>query len=75
MRHSAVIAILFVVLLLSSRFTAGQTTPKLNQKTQRFDADPSWEGFNNRVPPKPGQRLRVHQQNAGLQSEVGCPLG
>src|SRR5260370_282085 len=58
MHRVPITVILCAALIVVSRFSEGQTRPKLVQKTERFDADPEWEGFNNRVPPKKGQIVK-----------------
>jgi hypothetical protein len=62
MHRVPVTVILFAALFVVPRFSEGQARPKLVQKTERFDADPDWEEFNNRVPPKKGQ---IVKQNFG----------
>jgi hypothetical protein len=29
-----------------------------DKRVERFDRDPSWDGFNNRIPPKPGKSVK-----------------
>jgi hypothetical protein len=58
MRRVPITAILCAALFVVSGFSEGQTRPKLVQKTERFDEDPEWEGFNNRVPPKKDQFVK-----------------
>jgi len=58
MRRAPITIILFAALIVIPRFSEGQARPKLVQKTERFEADPGWEGFNNRVPPKKGQIVK-----------------
>jgi hypothetical protein len=58
MHRVLITVILFAALFVIPRFSEGQARPKLVQKTEQFEADPGWEGFNNRVPPKKGQIVK-----------------
>jgi hypothetical protein len=58
MRRIPMAIILIAALIVIPRFSEGQNRPKLGQRTERFGADPGWEGFNNRVPPKRGQIVK-----------------
>jgi hypothetical protein len=58
MHRVPITIILFAALIVVPRFSEGQAKPKLVQQTERFEANPGWEGFNNRVPPKNGQIVK-----------------
>ena len=62
-RKSSVVAgLLGLALLLSLPSSRADDRPKTVQKTEHFDNDPGWEGFNNRIVPA---KLKTVTQDFG----------
>jgi hypothetical protein len=62
-----------VILLPASEETAGaEDAPQMVIKTERFDRDPGWEGFNNRIVPK---KIPTITQDFGFTSTTFASKG
>lgn len=58
MQRVGISFVVFATFISLAPFSTGQDRSPLVQKTERFDSDPGWDGFNNRVPPKKGNVVK-----------------